>query len=69
MSAFASEKFSMFLKAANSAKYLEDLSGITGLLSDTKLDDVIACEDDEDDFWVGILFRLIWSDCEISWLS
>jgi hypothetical protein len=40
----------MFLSAANEAKYLENLSGIASLLSDTKIDDIIECGDDEDDF-------------------
>ena len=41
----------MFLKAANNAKFLEDLSGITDLLADTKIDDIIECGDDDgDDF-------------------
>jgi len=49
LSSFASEKFGMFLKAANDSKFIENLVGLTNLLADAKIDDIIEC-DDSDDF-------------------
>jgi hypothetical protein len=48
LSAFAANKFDMFIKAANNPKYLEDLAGISTLLNDSKIDEVIECGDDDD---------------------
>jgi hypothetical protein len=48
LSAFALDKFGLFIKAANSAKFLEDLAGLSNLLSDDIIDDVIECSDSDD---------------------
>ena len=47
---FAKSGFDLLLETAKDCKYLENLAGLTHLMSDMNFDDIIACSDD-DDFW------------------
>ena len=49
MDEFAKCGFDLLLKTANDCKYLENLAGLTHLMSDMNFDDIIVCSD-EDDF-------------------
>ena len=46
---FAKSGFDLLLETAKDCKYLENLAGLTHLMSETNFDDIIACSD-EDDF-------------------
>lgn len=46
---FAQSGFGLLLKTAKNPKYLEDITGLAGLMSEANFDDVIVCSD-EDDF-------------------
>ena len=50
MEEFAKSGFDLLLETAKDCKYLENLAGLTHLMSDMNFDDIIACSDD-DDFW------------------
>ena len=46
---FAQKGFELLLQTSENPKYLEDLTGLSNLMSDMNFDDVIVCSD-EDDF-------------------
>ena len=53
---FATQGFDLLLKTSQNPKYLEDLTGLSALLSEDQFDDVIECfsdysEDDWDLLW------------------
>ena len=47
---FAHKGFQLLLQTSDNPKYLEDLTGLSNLMSDMNFDDVIVCSDSEDDF-------------------
>ena len=47
---FAQKGFQLLFQTSENPKYLEDLTGLSNLMSDMNFDDVIVCSD-EDDFW------------------
>lgn len=38
----------MFSNAANDSKFLENLAGISQLMDDVQIDNIIECDDDDD---------------------
>ena len=45
---FAKSGFDLLLETAKDCKYLENLAGLTHLMSEMNFDDIIACSDDDD---------------------
>ena len=45
---FPKSGFDLLLETAKDCKYLENLAGLTHLMSETNFEDIIACSDDDD---------------------